>query len=259
MIAGPAQNAEGAQRPGTPAVVVVLPTYNEAGAVVDVLRRLMKVQCAPDVLVVDDSSPDGTGDVVRRFAAQDGAGRVDLLSRPAKEGLGPAYRDGLSRVLAAGRYQVVVQGDADGSHPFERIPAMLDAVAEGADLVVGSRYCPGGSLDAEWPLGRRLLSRAANNYASRLLSLPVRDATSGFRAWRAPLLGRVLQAPMTQANGYGYLVQMLFAAVREGAVVREVPICFAQRKTGTSKLGTRIAVEGAIACLAMRFDATRHR
>jgi dolichol-phosphate mannosyltransferase len=236
------------------ASVVVLPTYNEIGTILGSLDKLMALELSPDVLVVDDSSPDGTADLVRRFAATQRPGRVALLQRPSKEGLGSAYRDAFAHVLATGRYEVVVQADADGSHPFGRLPAMLSAVARGADLVIGSRYCPGGG---DWPLGRRVLSRAANTYARHLLGLHMADTTSGYRAWRTALLERVLKARTAGADGYCYQVQMLDAAVRLGAVVEEVPICFAQRSAGVSKLDVPMVVEGAWACLSVRLGAVK--
>jgi glycosyltransferase involved in cell wall biosynthesis len=234
--------------------VVVLPTYNEAGTIVAALEQLSALSLPLEVLVVDDMSPDGTGDLVRRYIAESGTDRVSLLERPGQRGLGQAYRDGFSRVLAADRYDVVVQVDADGSHPFGRITEMVELLAAGAGLVIGSRYCPGGTLTNDWPVGRRLLSRAANVYTKAMLGLPVADTTSGYRAWRTGVLRRVLENRPSQAEGYVFMVQMLKGALCEGAEVKEIPIAFGQRIAGVSKLTAGIAIEGIWTCLVMRFS-----
>lgn len=237
--------------------VVILPTFNEATTIADALKQLLALTMPVDILVVDDRSPDGTGDVVRRFVAESGTARVGLLERPGPRGLGRAYRDGFSQVLGTGRYDVVVQADADGSHPFGQIPEMVAAVAAGADLVIGSRYCPGGAFTRDWPVGRRLLSRAANRYTRVMLRIPVADTTSGYRAWRATVLRQVLTSQPSLADGYVFLVQMLQGALREAAEVEEVPISFAQRTAGVSKLTAGIAMEGIWACVAMRFALSK--
>lgn len=234
-------------------VVVVLPTYNEAENIVGMLHRLLASAVHPDVLVVDDSSPDGTGALVSGVARSSG-GRVSLLTRAGKEGLGAAYRDGFRAALGRG-YDVIVQMDADGSHPVDALPGMLLALSGGADLVLGSRYCLGGGVAAGWPLHRRLLSRGGNLYARALLGLPQRDLTGGFKAWRAPLLRR-LDLSVADAMGYAFQIQTTLAAVRAGARVVEVPITFVDRELGTSKMSAAVTLEAARLVLAMRRDRT---
>ncbi|NAZ73830.1 glycosyltransferase [Kineococcus sp. T13] len=231
--------------------VVVLPTYEEAGNIAGMLERVLSCPAAPDVLVVDDSSPDGTGDIVRRVAAGHPDGRVRLLTRTTKDGLGAAYRAGFAHVLATGDHDVVVQMDADGSHPVEALPRMLAEVAAGADLVLGARYVPGGALDDAWPWYRKALSRGANVYARVLLRAPVADLTGGFKAWRAELL-RSLDLTQLTAAGYAFQIQTTLAALERGARVREVPILFTERTHGTSKMSRAIIREAMGAVWRMR-------
>lgn len=231
--------------------VVVLPTYDEADNIAGMLALLLDSPTAPDVLVVDDSSPDGTGAVVQRIAAEHPAGRIRLLTRTTKDGLGAAYRAGFAQVLAEGAHDVVVQMDADGSHPVTALPTMLAAIADGADLVLGARYVPGGALDDVWPWYRKALSRGANVYARVLLKAPVADLTGGFKAWRADLL-RSLDLDELTAAGYAFQIQTTLAAVQRGATVREVPILFTERVHGTSKMSRDIIVEAMGAVWRMR-------
>ncbi|WP_432491683.1 polyprenol monophosphomannose synthase [Kineococcus gypseus] len=231
--------------------VVVLPTYDEAGNIAAMLQRLLDSPVAPDVLVVDDSSPDGTGEIVRRVAAGLPAGRVRLLTRTVKDGLGAAYRAGFAEVLRTGEHDAVVQMDADGSHPVEVLPRMLDELAAGADLVLGARYVPGGALDDAWPWYRKALSRGANTYARVLLRAPVADLTGGYKAWRAPLL-RSLDLDALTAAGYAFQIQTTLAALQRGARVREVPILFTERTAGTSKMSGAIITEAMGAVWRMR-------
>ncbi|WP_369055842.1 polyprenol monophosphomannose synthase [Kineococcus terrestris] len=231
--------------------VVVLPTYQEADNVEAALRLLLDSPVAPDVLVVDDSSPDGTGEVVQRVAAALPPGRVRLLTRPVKEGLGAAYRAGFAAVLAAGEHDVVVQMDADGSHPVSALEEMLRRLAAGADVVLGARYVPGGSLDDAWPWYRKALSRGANAYARTLLRAPVSDLTGGFKAWRAEVL-RSLPLTELTAAGYAFQVQTTLAALERGARVEEVPIRFTERTLGASKMSRAIIGEAMVAVVRMR-------
>lgn len=224
-------------RPET--VTVVVPTYDE----VDNLPRLL-----PDirrfgyrVLVVDDASPDGTGELADRMAASDPG--VAVLHRTAKQGLGPAYSAGFDVALRAGA-AVVIEMDADLSHPPDRLPALVEAVASGADLAIGSRYVPGGATP-DWPLGRRLISRGGNLYARRLLGLPVSDVTSGFRAYRAEALRR-LDYRTARASGYGFQVEMTLRAHRAGLRIVEIPITFHDRTRGRSKMSGRIVGEAML-------------
>lgn len=218
--------------------LVVLPTYQEAENVVEVLRRLRAAAPDVDVLVVDDSSPDGTAAMAR--AAGQELGGVDLLVRPAKSGLGRAYRDGFAEGLARG-YDVVAEMDSDLSHDPARLPALLRAVEAGADLAIGSRYVPGGSI-ANWPVHRRLLSRWGNRYADLLLGLSVLDATSGYRAYSAAAL-RQIDLGRVRSDGYAFQIEMAYRVLGAGGRIVELPIEFVDRVRDRSKLSGRIIAE----------------
>ncbi|MDQ4070861.1 MAG: polyprenol monophosphomannose synthase [Actinomycetota bacterium] len=221
--------------------LVVLPTYQEAENVAEVLRRLRAAAPAADVLVIDDSSPDGTAAIAK--AAGHELGRVDVLVRPAKSGLGSAYRAGFAEGLARG-YDVLVEMDSDLSHDPARLPALLRAVVAGADLALGSRYVPGGTIP-NWPFHRRWLSRWGNRYADLLLGLSVRDATSGFRAYRADAL-RAIDLESVRADGYGFQIEMAYRVAANGGRIVELPIEFVDRERGTSKMSLRIIVEALV-------------
>lgn len=218
-------------------VLVVLPTYNEAANIETVLRR---IRGAADVavLVVDDASPDGTADLAERVAGE--VGGVHVLRRPGKSGLGSAYRAGFGWGFEHGA-EILVEMDADLSHDPDALPALIAAVRGGADLAIGSRYVPGGSIP-DWSLHRRALSRGGNRYAARMLDLDVADSTSGFRAYRAWVL-RGINLAAVRADGYGFQIEMTMRSVRGGAKVVEVPISFTERAQGTSKMSSRIVVE----------------
>ena len=198
--------------------LVIIPTYLEAENIADVLGKVRTAAPHVDILVVDDTSPDGTADLARAAAAE--LGQVDVLARPGKGGLGVAYRAGFQHAFA-NDYEVVVQMDADLSHPPERLPALLAKVDEGADIAIGSRYVKGGAT-ANWPLVRKLLSRSATSTPRLLLGLGVHDATAGFRAYRADILSLV-EASATKATGYGFQVELSYRAHRLGAKIVEVP------------------------------------
>jgi len=219
-----------------PRTLVVVPVYDEEPTIRRLLDEVLAAAPGVDVLVVDDASPDGTGDVVA--ARPEPA--VHLLRRAGKDGLGAAYRAGFAWALERG-YDVVVQMDADLSHPPARLPALLAAVAGGADLAIGSRYAPGGGTRG-WSRRREMLSRTGNAYVRRVLGLTVHDATAGYRAFRAPLLERV-DALGTRSNGYCLQVETTLRAVRAGARVEEVPIVFVERVAGRSKMDVGIVVE----------------
>ena len=232
---------------------VVIPTYNERDNLPVVVERLLAL-AVPDlhVLVVDDGSPDGTGLVADELARAHGA-RVQVLHRAVKDGLGRAYVAGMSRALDQGA-AAVVQLDADLSHPVRTIPLMLDALtAGGAEVVVGSRYAVGGSTADEWPWHRRALSRSANTYVRRVLRLGVRDVTSGFKAWRAEAL-REVDLPSSTAQGYAFQVEMAFRCHRLGLVVEELPIHFADRSHGRSKMTLGVQREAAVLPWRLRRD-----
>ena len=218
--------------------LVVLPTYQEAANVRAALEGIRASVPWADVLVVDDSSPDGTAEVAR-VAGRD-LGAIRVLIRPAKLGLGSAYRDGFAWGLEQG-YDVLVQMDSDLSHDAASLPAMLAAVEAGAEAVVGSRYVAGGRT-SDWAFHRRQLSQWANRYAVWALRLPVRDATSGFRAFEAVALRR-LDIASSYADGYGFQIEMAYRMARAGLRVTELPIEFAERARGRSKMSARIVVE----------------
>lgn len=218
--------------------LVIIPTYLEAENIGDVLGKVRAAAPRADILVVDDGSPDGTAELAR--AAGDRLGQVGVLERPAKGGLGGAYRAGFQHAFARG-YEVVVQMDADLSHPPDRLAALLAEIDRGADIAIGSRYVRGGAT-ANWPLVRQLLSRAGNLYASTVLGLGVRDATAGFRAYRADIL-RTVEASATKATGYGFQLELSYRAHRLGARIVEVPITFNDRVRGVSKMSWHIIGE----------------
>jgi dolichol-phosphate mannosyltransferase len=228
--------------------VVVVPTFNERETIGQTLEQLLERPCCPDVLVVDDSSPDGTATLVREAMAYR-PGRVQLLERPAKQGIGRAYSDGFQQVLESGRYDVVVQMDADGSHAPEDVDRLVAATAN-ADLVIGSRYVDGGSSNGLTG-GRGMLSRGGNAYARLILRTGVNDLTGGFKAWRTSLLSTLLDSS-TASDGYSFQIEMTLRAARNGARIREVPITFHERRAGTSKMNWRIAGEAAVLVPWMR-------
>jgi len=218
--------------------LVVLPTYQEAENIAEVLHRLRAAAPSAHVLVVDDSSPDGTAAMAKAVGHE--VGGVDVLIRPSKQGLGSAYRAGFAEGLARG-YDVLVEMDSDLSHDPSRLPALLEVVDAGADLAIGSRYVPGGAIP-HWPLHRRLLSRWGNRYADLLLDLSVRDATSGFRAYRADAL-RGIDLGGVSADGYGFQIEMAYRVAGNGGTIVEIPIEFVDRQRGTSKMCFRIIAE----------------
>lgn len=218
--------------------LVVLPTYQEADNVATVLTRLRTAVPDASILVVDDASPDGTADLAEAVGRE--LGGIEVLRRPGKDGLGSAYRAGFAHGMANG-FDVLVEIDADGSHDPGALPTLLAAVEGGADLAIGSRYVPGGSIP-DWPPIRRFISIAGNRYAAALLRLDVKDATAGFRAYRADMLRR-LDLPAIRADGYGFQVEMAYRIARLGGEIVEVPITFTDRVEGVSKMSGRIVVE----------------
>lgn len=226
------------RRNGVGRVVVIIPTYNERENVEIITRRLL--DALPDVhaLIVDDASPDGTGELAEHLAAQDG--RLHVLRREAKQGLGAAYVSGFQWALARD-YDVIVEMDADGSHQPEELCRLLDAVAGGCELVLGSRWVPGGRV-VNWPLQRKILSRGGTLYAQVMLGIPLRDATGGYRAFRATALEKIDLAGV-QSQGYCFQIDMAVRAVRAGFAVREVPITFVERVRGNSKMSSAIVRE----------------
>ncbi|AUY53112.1 polyprenol monophosphomannose synthase [Streptomyces sp. CB01881] len=227
-----------------PKVVVVVPTYNERDNLPVLAGRLTDLLPNLHLLVVDDNSPDGTGEVADKLAAES-PDRVGVLHRTEKNGLGRAYIAGMTRALAEGA-DVVIQMDADLSHPASVMPAMVETLlGTDAAVVLGSRYVAGGSTAAEWPWHRKALSAWANIYVNTLLRLGVRDATAGFKAWRAETL-RAIDLPSIRSNGYSFQVEMNFRTVRRGMRILEVPIRFQERVEGASKMSLAVQIESAL-------------
>jgi dolichol-phosphate mannosyltransferase len=219
-------------------VVVVAPTYQERGTVEGFLRHVRRTLPDAEVLIVDDASPDGTAEIARRVGAE--LGGVTVLERSGKAGLGSAYRHGFAHVAPLG-FDIVVTMDVDASHNPDVIPSMLAALEAGADAVIGSRYVPGGAT-LNWPAHRRWLSRWGNRYTAWLLGVHVRDCTSGFRAYRSDILTS-LDVISTSAEGYAFLTELARRLARQGRRVVEVPIIFADREVGESKMSGRIIAE----------------
>ena len=234
--------------PGTGPAWLVLPTYNEA----DNLEPLVEAALAhlPDdarLLVVDDSSPDGTGQIADRLAAAEE--RVEVLHRPRKEGLGPAYLAGFRRALEGGA-AFVLEMDSDFSHDPADLPRLLAAAAT-ADLAIGSRYVTGGEVENWTPL-RKAISRGGSAYARRVLGLPVRDLTGGFKCFRREVLEAI---PLGEigSRGYAFQVEMTYRAAEAGFKIVEIPICFRERRAGSSKMSSRIVAEAAWKVPLLRF------
>jgi dolichol-phosphate mannosyltransferase len=218
--------------------LVVLPTYQEADNIAEVLRRLRAAVPHADVLVVDDGSPDGTADLAKAIAHE--LGGIDVMLRPAKAGLGSAYRAGFQEGIDRG-YEVLVEMDSDLSHDPAALPELLRAIESGADLAIGSRYVPGGSIP-RWSVRRRTLSRWGNRYAARMLQLEVRDATSGYRAYRSAVVAGI-HLDSVHADGYGFQIEMAYRVARAGGTIVELPIQFVDRELGHSKMSSHIIVE----------------
>ncbi len=268
---GPTESAAVTQRApvrlppqwGAVPLTVVMPTYNEAENLPMMAEALMGLELPGlRLLVVDDNSPDGTGDVAEELAVrynEPGTTRVSVLHRTAKDGLGRAYAAGMDRAVADGaRY--VLQMDADGSHPVEYVPQLLGtALSTGAGFVVGSRYVSGGRLAEEWGLHRRLLSRWANAYVSAVLRTGLRDVTAGFAMWRADTVTAMRLGEMVRSNGYSFQVELKYQAVRAGYTGVEVPIHFEERQVGVSKMTIGVQLESAVLPWRLRLDSARAR
>ena len=229
--------------------LIVLPTYNEAANIAEVLRRVKAAVPAAHVLVVDDSSPDGTAGIARAMA--DELTGIDVLSRPAKSGLGSAYRAGF-RVGCDRGYESLVEMDSDLSHDPAALPSLLRAVDDGADLAIGSRYVPGGSIPT-WGVVRRLISRAASLY-TRALLMPVHDPTSGFKCYRRGALERI-DLDAIHSRGYSFQIETTYRVRRAGGRIVEVPIAFVDRKVGGSKMTRAIVLEAVWKVPLMRLQA----
>jgi dolichol-phosphate mannosyltransferase len=234
------------------AVTVVLPTYNEAANLPVIVAELLALPL-PNVriLVADDNSPDGTGDVADQLAERYGADKMTIVHRPGKQGLGRAYVDGMTRAIAAGA-EFVVQMDSDLSHAPKYLPQMLGTLlSTDADVVIGSRYVAGASLASEWSWRRRALSGFANTYVRVLLRLGIRDVTAGFKIWRASAL-ETIDVASIHSNGYSFQVEMNHRSVRHGLKIVELPIHFAERRDGESKMNLRVQLESALMPFQLR-------
>ena len=223
--------------PGMPRAVVVIPTYNEADNVVRLVPEVLQHLPDAEVLIVDDDSPDGTADLVAGMGARDP--RVRLLRHGPKIGIGPAYKAGFEDAIAR-RPEFVIQMDADFSHPPGMLPEFVRLAAT-HDLVLGSRYVNGITV-VNWPIERLLLSYFGNVYVRRILALPVRDATGGFKCWRREALERI-GVGRVRSNGYAFQIETTYRAWKHGCSIHEVPILFLDRTTGDSKMTRRIGME----------------
>jgi dolichol-phosphate mannosyltransferase len=234
---------------------VVLPTFNERENLAAISAAILEALPGATLLVVDDSSPDGTGDIAEGLAGADP--RIRVRHRAAKQGLGRAYLDGFGVALTGGA-STVIQMDADWSHDPAVLPALLAPIADDrADLVIGSRYTKGGGVQ-DWGLFRRLVSRGGSTFARIVLRLAPHDLTGGFKAWRAPTLAG-LPFDGVRAGGYVFQIEMTYRASRFGARVVEVPIIFRDRRLGQSKMSRRIIVEALFVVIGLRWDELRGR
>jgi dolichol-phosphate mannosyltransferase len=234
---------------------VVLPTYQEAENLPGIAAAILQHLPEATLLVVDDSSPDGTGELADRMAADDA--RIRVRHRPGKAGLGRAYLDGFGVALDGGATSVI-QMDADWSHDPAVLPSLLAPIAAGsADLVIGSRYVKGGRV-LDWGLGRRIISRGGSLFARTVLALKPHDLTGGFKAWRASTLAAI-PFDGVHAGGYVFQIEMTHRASRGGARVAEVPITFQDRRVGQSKMSRRIIFEALAVVLRLRWDELRRR
>ena len=234
-------------------VWVVLPTYNERENLERIARAILGVLPEASLLVVDDSSPDGTGELADTLAAREP--RIAVLHRPGKEGLGVAYRDGFRWVLERTDTRAVVQMDADFSHDPADLPRLLAPLMADADLVLGTRYMSGGDT-VGWPWYRKLISLGGTIFARTVLLLPYRDLTGGFKAWRRELLDAI-RLRETAGSGYGFQIETTWWAHRRGARIVQVPIVFRERVAGASKMSHGIVREAMLLVLALRWGAIR--
>lgn len=230
--------------------IIVIPTYNERENLPTLIEKLFSLPIADlELLIVDDNSPDGTGQMADEYAVQK-PGKVHVLHRSGKLGLGTAYVTGFKQAIELGADRIV-QMDADFSHPPEKLVEMLEA-SHKSDLVLGSRYVPGGSLDKDWPWYRKALSGFGNFYARTLLGVKIRDITGGYRMWNRSALQRI-PLERIRSNGYMFQVEMAYLASKLGFSVIEIPIYFAERKFGKSKINFSIQVEAAISVWKLPF------
>ncbi|MCO5214619.1 MAG: polyprenol monophosphomannose synthase [Thermomicrobiales bacterium] len=236
---------------GEASIVVVIPTYNEAENIGSLVSELLALPCSPQILIVDDNSPDGTGEIADQLAMQY-PGTVHVKHRAHKQGLGRAYVDGFAEAIGMDT-DYIVQMDADHSHRPQDLQAMMNtAVATNADLVLGSRYIEGGSTIG-WPLHRRWISRFGSWYAGWVVGVHIRDLTGGFKVWRRETLDRIDLASIS-SDGYGFQIETTWRAHRHGAHIEQVPIVFHDRIAGASKLSRSVVFEAAAVVWKLRFS-----
>ncbi len=238
--------------PRRPSVIVVVPTYNERPNLEALVRGVLAAGPEYRLIIVDDNSPDGTGNLADAFATAN-PGRIEVIHRPRKSGLGPAYVAGFRRALALAP-DLVAQMDADLSHDPAALPSLVAAARE-ADLVLGSRYVPGGGT-VGWPLWRRLLSRLGGIYARLVLGVPIADLTGGFKVWRSATLAGI-DLDRMRSDGYAFPIETTWRALRSGARVNEIPITFTERVAGASKLSRRIVLKAALLVWKFRWERDR--
>jgi dolichol-phosphate mannosyltransferase len=230
-----------------PGALIVMPTYNERDNVHDIAARLLEALPAAHVLFVDDNSPDGTGALLDELAAADP--RAHVLHRAGKLGLGTAYVEGFQWAIARG-YDYLFEMDADGSHDPKYLPTMLALAEDGADVVIGSRYVPGGGT-VNWGVGRKIISRGGSLYARTILGVDVRDVTAGFVCWRRAALEQI-DLPTVTSNGYSFQIEMKYRAARRGLRLVETPIVFVDRRVGQSKMSRAIVAEALVKVWQLR-------
>ncbi|MEE4194608.1 MAG: polyprenol monophosphomannose synthase [Anaerolineae bacterium] len=231
-------------------ITIIIPTFNEAGNIKKLIPMLLDLPIHDlTILVVDDNSQDGTGNIADSFAKA--TKRVKVLHRAGKLGLGTAYIQGFQIALNDGA-EAVIQMDADFSHPPQKVPELVEAIAK-YDVVIGSRYVQGGDVDREWAAWRKALSAFGNYYARTILGLPTQDVTGGFRIYRADTL-RAMPIQQVRSNGYIYQVEMTYIAAKLGFSIGEIPIYFAEREWGDSKMSFKIQLEAALRTWKLLWD-----
>lgn len=236
--------------------LVVIPTFNERENLPLIVERLQQALGGVHILIVDDTSPDGTGEVADELVAADQANRIQVMHRVEKDGLGKAYLAGFAWGLARD-YRVIVEMDADGSHAPEQLYRLFDGINAGGDLVIGSRYVPGGAL-VNWPWRREFLSKGANTYARLALGTSVRDITAGFRAFRREVLEEISLETIDSA-GYCFQIELAWRALQAGFDVREVPITFTEREIGESKMSGGVMTEAFVNVARWGIEGRRRR